>query len=651
VRLKTRTRTNKKIADSIAEAKAALKWPSNYVICQDVRDLGRVARDISKHRKFAFDTETSGLNPWGDKLSCLSLYVGGTAYLVNFRHPLLPQISYREFKDVLGPYFSDPNVERIGFNVAFDYHFLEEQAGVPCGEMSYDGSIAVWLLSPDEPEKGLKPLCEKYLGTTGSSYAEQFGKTDWTVIDPQVAAYYALHDSELHWKWYEYTERELKKAPELHKLMHELEMPVANVYYETEREGFLVDLNYLQNDLASKMKSDLGACAFDVLACAHKALGYSWSGDLDKPNDVADLLFNRLRLPRVKGDSTDKGVMVKLKDRHPIIPLLSDYRATYKLKTAFVDSLPELVVKHVQADGSVVYKVHPNFRVIGSETGRTSCSDPNILQMPARTGNTIRRAFMAGPGYYLVSKDFSGQELRIQAALSGDLLLKEIVNTGGDIYSETAAVFYGGVSADYTKTGPKKKERDKGKAAVLALSYGASEFKMAEIFECSVERAKAFITDFFKRFPGLKKLADQAKEFAKKHGYVQTVLGRRRPARYLPGMTPQAESALDRLCANTPIQGTAADQIKLAIVLCDRHLKAHGYKTRVLTGIHDEILFRAWADEWDYTDLPEELSYIMEHCLEFPGIPMKTSAEVYPERWGETEIPPPDPVDVALELV
>jgi DNA polymerase-1 len=219
--------------------------------------------------------------------------------------------------------------------------------------------------------------------------------------------------------------------------------------------------------------------------------------------------------------------------------------------------------------------------------------------------------------------------------LSGDILLKEIVVSGGDIYSETAAVFYGGTAADYTKSGPRKKERDKGKMAVLALSYGASEFKIAEIFECRVDRAKQFITDFFKRFSGLKKLIDQTILFAKKHGYVQTVLGRRRPAQYKPSLSPREIAALDRLCANSPIQGSAADQIKLAIVLCDRHLKAKGYKSRVITGIHDEILFRVWAEEWDTTSLPDELSYIMEHCLEFPGIPMKTSTEVFPERWGE----------------
>ena len=213
--MKMTTRASASRALAIKEVKDRIKangWPQNYHVVQNTQELGRIALSISRTKHFAFDTETRGLNPWSDKCYCVSIYVDGTAYLVNFEHALLPSVSVDEYRSILGSYFNDPRVKRVGFNIAFDEHVHEEQLGIPCGPSYFDASIGIWLLKPDAPSKKLKNLCESLLGIEGDTYESIFGKTAWVMIDPLVASYYACKDAELHWKLYEWEESHLKAS-------------------------------------------------------------------------------------------------------------------------------------------------------------------------------------------------------------------------------------------------------------------------------------------------------------------------------------------------------------------------------------------------------------------------------------------------------
>ncbi len=544
---------------------------------------------------------------------------------MNFRHPLLPEIDKQVFRDQLGEYFLDDTYKRRGFNIKFDSHFLENM-GVQVGYLHGDAGTAMWLLDEnimaDNKKARLKALCQRYLSLgNGASYDDAFGLQAWITIDPLVASYYALKDAEFHCKLNDYVEGKLDK--ELAKLYYDLEIPILNEYFMFERDGMDVDVEHLPR-VDAKMTAEIEQLRNEMDALAISAVGYApaWGSD----EEVATFLFDKLDLRRVKGNSVDKNVLASLRDKSPIIPLLSRYRVVMKLKNAFVDALPQFII-----DG----KIHPSSKTIGSTTGRAAMSDPNLLQAPSKgEGAIIRQTFISGPDYYLVSKDFSGQELGLQAFISGDRALKELIRQGLDFYSEVASIRYGGVNADYTKYGENKKKRDKSKGVVLAMSYGAQAGKVAEVFECSFREGQAFIDNFYRKFSGLKEMQVKLVDAAKKRGYVKTILGRRRHLNFNdPNLEKWQKLEMERQAINSPIQGSATDQIKLSHLLCARHFREKNYKSKVLFSIHDELIFRIHREEYFNTTILQEVDHIMQNAVPM-DIPITISTETY-EAWGK----------------
>lgn len=619
MKLTTRAATAN-VAQKILEAKSKIRatgFPENYRVVKESRELGAIARDISRHKYFAFDTETGGLNPYTDPCYCISINVGGISYLVNFEHSLLPQISRSDFVSVLGSYFRQGDVRRIGFNLAFDYHVVEQQLGIECGPMHFDSSIGIWLLKPELPSKKLKNICEAVLGIEGDTYESIFGRTAWVMIDPEVASYYAIKDADLHYRLYEWELQHLKKYESLHKLMFELEMPCANIFYESESLGIRCDEDYLVKELGPQLDVDIAAIELRLAS-----MGMPEWVDLNAPESVSKYLFEHLKLPNFKNGSTGREVLEELQSEHDAVEHILEHRELSKLKQGFVDALPHRI--HAG-------RIHPSVRVIGSETGRVSVANPNLLQMPAKVGPLIRRAFLSDPDYLLVSKDLSGQELRIQAAFSGDKRLNEIIQDGLDLYAESAHVFFNTPLDQLVKGNP---QRDLGKKCVLAQNYGAQAKKIAGIFKCEIDKAKAYLSAWDRRFIGYTRWRDKVIATARRKCYVETILGRRRWLDFKrPGITKFEEFKLERQAVNTPIQGSAADQIKLAFLLSQQYFVEKGLKSRPFITIHDEILFRIYKPEWT-PQLNADLDYIMTHAIEF-DVEMKTSTEVFPERWGE----------------
>ena len=407
------------------------------------------------------------------------------------------------------------------------------------------------------------------------------------------------------------------RISKLHKLMYELEMPVANIYYESEREGIAIDEEYLTKELGPQLDVDIMACQLRL-----ETMGMPDWVDLNSPQLVSKYLFEYLKLPNYKDGSTGHDVLVELQSEHDAVEHILEHRELTKLKSAFVDSLAQRI--HAG-------RIHFSIRTIGSETGRVSMANPNLLQMPAKAGPIVRRAFLTDPDYIMVSKDLSGQELRIQASFSGDRRLHEIIRDGLDLYAESAHVFFGTPLEQLKKGNP---ERDLGKKCVLAQNYGARARKIASIFKCPIEKAQKYLDDWDRRFAGYSRWRDRTVAAARTKGYVETILGRRRWLDFRrPGITKFEEFKLERQAVNTPIQGSAADQIKLAFLLCYRYFKEREMKSRPFITIHDEIIFKIHRDEWN-EQLNEDLDYIICNCIDF-GISMLTETEVYPHRWGE----------------
>lgn len=524
-------------------------------------------------------------------------------------------------------------------NCKFDNHFIEEQLKTPCGYAYFDSYAASWLLDENIPSahRRLKPLSEMWLHEeTLGTYTEAFGNLAWILIPPKLASYYAIKDAELHYKLAKHCEVELKKYPKIHKLFHNVEMPILNAFFEFERDGFDVATEFLDeldnrlqtqiNDLVKKMN--------DILTEQGVELPSNW---LSK-DDLAELFYNKLKLTKTKETaggkaSVDKWACEKIQHEHPIVPLYLEFANLEKQSGTFISSIKENMI-----DG----RLHTSFKVTGTDTGRCSSGDPfNLQNVPikASRGGEVRQAFKAADGYYLVSKDFSGQELRLQAALSGDTALRKSA-LSGTYYSEAAVLAYGGRVEDYPKHGPGSEKRDKGKATVLLVGYGGRGAKVASTLGVPKEFGDKFVQDYKRKYFIYTAWEDKLKELAKKQGYTEYFTGRRRRFDFSKCVDENGNPstvkiwALERNVVNSNIQGPASEQLKRAFLLCYRHFNKMNYKSKVLFPIHDELLFKIHKDEFWQTTILQEIDFIMKNCCPEIPIEFEVSTECYLSGWG-----------------
>jgi DNA polymerase-1 len=623
------TKVNKPTALKIAEARQSLVsaggMPQNYHVVQDVQGLGILAREISKARYFAFDTETSGLQPYRDECYCVSFWVEGHGYLVNFAHPLLPIIDKEQFRTVIGPYFKDDSIYKKGFNLLFDAGFLHSNNLADIGYLHSDASVAVWLHDERIKSKSLDNLAEIFLGEgKGGGYASHFGKLAWVVLDPLVASIYAIKDAELHNRLVDFFEEALKEHPKVYKQFHKMRMPALNIYFESIRDGFLMDEDFMPV-LSQELQGEIDTLVVEMNQLMEEE-GQAPPENWSSPEQVAEALYDRLKLPPIKGRSTDKEVLEKLDDRHPIPGKFLEYRKLNKLKSSFVDGINEFIIDKY---------LHPSIKPIGTVTTRPSSSDPNLLNIPSRgRGVVTRQLFLAPDDHYMVSIDLAGQELRWIAALSGDKEFIRLAQVEGAVYEEAAALFFGGRAADYDKHGIKSDKRNKGKQGVLAFMYGASAGKISQIFKCSFGRAQDWISAFLKRFPGFAAWIKRQKEKVHDIGYVEMEYGYRQHLEIKPYMSQGEIKALERNATNSPGQANAAEQICLAMVQCKEHFTNVGSKAKIKLNIYDELLFYIPKSEVWHTTIIQEISYIMRNT--HPNLPIEfaTTVEIY-ERWGK----------------
>ncbi len=577
------------------EEPAATIATDNFYLVQDLKSLKAVAKQLLTCTHFAVDTETDGLDTLTAHLVGISLAMdNGCAWYVPCGHrdnrgDLLPgQLALADIIKVLHPLLTHPAIIKIGHNLKFDLAIFAapQNGGVPLTGPLYDTMVGAWLIEPDRHTYKLDDLSQD-IGLRMTSFSEVTNKDPGPDAFCRVpladACAYSCEDVFGAIRLYQEQQPLLAQAG-LTRLMDEVEAPLIPVLAAMEEAGILVDVDLLEN-----LSKEFGERLEDIEASIYTSAGEPFN--INSPKQLGEVLFERLQLPKGRktktGWSTDVKVLESLSVVHELPALILQYRNLAKLKSTYVDKLASL-----RNPGTG--RIHTSFNQCGTATGRLSSSNPNLQNIPIRSeeGRRIRAAFIAAPGCSLVAADYSQIDLRVLAHYSEDPALLAAFAAGQDIHRRTAAeIFYVApelVTADMRRV---------AKTINFGIVYGMSSFGLSSQLHISRKEAQTFIDRYFAHFSGIKAFMHKIITDAQEHGYVTTLLGRRRP---LPDITSsnrvQREFA-ERTAINTPIQGTAADIIKLAMLRIHDKLTKSNLRSHMLLQIHDELVLEAPEEE------------------------------------------------------
>ncbi|MDR2613567.1 MAG: DNA polymerase I [Deltaproteobacteria bacterium] len=482
----------------------------------------------------------------------------------------------------LAPYLTDPAKSLYGQNAKFDWLVLA-RFGLRLPPPAGDPMLAAYLADPDG-RAGLDHLSLRYLNHAPRTYAETVGpgRKTFREVDPRAACEYSAEDADLTLRLAPLTLAALQGEPALTSLYREVELPLEDLLVSMEQAGIRVDPLAL-----AAISEKLG----ETLAALQERI---WEGagtefNVSSPKQVGEVLFGKLGLPAGKrtakktGWSTDSEVLSDLAAFHPVAGDILLHRETSKLKTTYADRLPLAV-------NPATGRIHTVFHQIFTATGRLSSSDPNLQNIPAKTeeGRRIRECFVADEGCLLISADYSQIELRVMAEFSGDGTLMEAFRQDADIHRETAAAVFGKSPAEVTP-----EERSRAKAINFGIIYGQGPFGLARALKIPQGAARDFIETYFRRFPGVKAFMERIQREAARSGEVRTLFGRRRILQGFSSGTRQARAEAERMAVNTPVQGTAADVIKIAMLRAGRRLAREAPEARLLLQVHDELIAEA----------------------------------------------------------
>ncbi len=576
---------------TVAVSSPPTAFPTRTICVQDEQALSDLVSKLKDAAMIAFDTETTSTDQMTAKLVGISLAVEpGEGYYIPVGHvgTDAPQLPLAVVINSLRPALTDPAIGKIGHNVKYDAVVLERH-GLAVQPLSFDTMIAQWLIRPDTSrgKLGLKAQAFLRLGIEMTEITDLIGAGRNQITMDRVpieqCAPYAAADADMTLRLYEPLQRELAEHG-LEKLFDEIEMPLVPVLCAMEQAGVLVDTTTL-----ARLSAELG----EVLATLEdeicQIIGYKFN--LNSPQQLSDALFGSLGLPtqgmrktRTGFYSTAADVLDSLRDQDTtgVISLLIQYRELEKLRSTYLDALPTLV-------NPVTGRIHSSFNQTGAVTGRLSSSDPNLQNIPIRTeqGRRVREAFIAAPGHRLVAADYSQVELRILAHVSGDERLQEAFREDQDIHASTAAAVYNLPLEQVTRD-----QRSFAKSVNFGLLYGMGAYRLARDSNLTLAEAEDFIKAYFERFPKVRRYLDQTRRMAIERGYVETLLGRRRyfPELQTASANRQEQARAEREAINMPIQGTAADIIKIAMVRLHHALREHGLQGQMILQVHDELV-------------------------------------------------------------
>jgi DNA polymerase-1 len=588
--------------------------------------LTALVNTLEKAAIISFDTETTSTDEMQANLVGISLATQeGEGYYLPLGHTVGQNLPLEQAINALRPALTSPTIGKIAHHAKYDYIVLARH-GLRVAPLVFDTMLAEFLVDPNSRNLGLKNLARARLGEEMTPIEELIGtgknQRSMAEIPIETVAAYAAADAETTLRLMPMLRAELERVNGL-KLLSEIEMPLVPVLAEMEMTGILLDLPFFQ-----QMSGELSRRMAEIETQVFALVGVPFN--INSTQQLSDILFKRLGLePPDRGRKTASGhfstsadVLEALRGQHPVVDLVLEHRELSKLKSTYVDALPAAVNPQTG-------RVHTSYSQTGAVTGRLSSSNPNLQNIPIRTeeGRRIRKGFIAGAGNVLLSVDYSQIELRIVAHMAQDEAMLAAFRAGQDIHATTAAAIYG-VSLEAVT----KEMRRHAKAINFGLIYGMSPFGLTRSTDLTLAEAEEFVAAYFRRFPGIKQYLDGIRQQAARVGYVETLLGRRR---YFPTLQNRSNSASknreEREAINAPIQGTAADIMKIAMLHIPPALQQAGLSGKMLLQVHDEIVLECPQEEMKATAQVVQETMAAAYPL---SIPLSTEAR-WGHNWGE----------------
>lgn len=574
----------------------------HYHLVASAEKLNALAAQLQQQTFFVFDTETTGLDAFSSEVIGISFaWKAGEAYYVPLNGGELKEA---EVIEILKPVLEDPRIKKGGQNIKFDALMLY-QHGIEIAGIDFDTLIAAYLISPGSRQHNLDALAREYLNYRMISIEALIGprgKNQKTMdeIDIEQVAVYASEDADITFRLKLALEKQLKKT-DMEKLFREVEMPLVEVLIQMEKHGVRLDVDFL-NEMSKEL--DNSSLALEQEICRMAGEDFN----VKSPKQLGDILFEKLaihiELGKRKPARTPTGQYKTAENdllkyqAHPLVDKILEYRKLTKLKSTYVDALPKLVS---QRSGHL----HTSYNQTVAATGRLSSSDPNLQNIPIRgeTGREIRKAFIpSAPGWVILSADYSQVELRVMAHISGDPGLREAFEQGEDIHRATAAAVFGVPPGEVTP-----EQRRKAKEVNFGIIYGISRFGLAGRLGISNNDAETIIQNYFAKYPNVNRYITETIAFAREHKYVTTLLNRRRYIPDIASANGNIRQNAERAAINSPIQGSAADLIKLAMIDIHRALEAEQLQARMILQVHDELVF-----ELPESELPAVTALVKE---------------------------------------
>ncbi len=588
----------------------------NYTLVDDDKKFASFLKKLKIQKNFALDTETSGLDTITAELLGISFsWHEGEAYFVRANKKRLEE---------LRPILINPKIKKYGHNLKFDWRVLKNQ-GVELQGLEFDTMIASYLLNPGNRQHNLDSLTFTELGfekiskiNLADTQPSQL-TMDFKSLDPEKLSLYSCEDADFTNRLVKILAKRLKTEG-LIDLFNKIEMPLIPVLGEMENNGIKIDtepLKILDHEVSAK----IAKLEKEIYKLAKTKF------NINSTKQLKEILFEKLAIPtdNIKktktGFSTAEDELEKLNELHPIIPLLRDYRELNKLQTTYLNALPNMI-------NPKTGRIHTSFNQTIAATGRLSSTDPNLQNIPTRTeeGRKIRDAFVAEHGFELIGFDYSQIELRLAAHMAGDKKMIAAFKNEEDIHTATAAEINGVKLKEVTKN-----MRREAKAINFGLLYGQGPHGLSQSAGIPYYQANEFIKKYFEAYPSIKKMVANSIKEAQKNGYALTLFGRKRPLPEINSSMPMVRKSAERMAINTPLQGTAADLIKMAMIKAGELIKGHEEEIRMLLQVHDELIFEVKKDKINY--YAPKIKYIMQEVLKL-RVPIIVDESVG-KNWGE----------------
>lgn len=592
------------------EEKATIEEVNHhYVLIESGSDLAELVRKIGELKEFCFDTETTSINALDAELVALAFsWEKGSGYLVHFPEDKEETISLLE---IIRPVFENKKIQKIGQNIKFDMHVLANY-GIRVEGPLFDTMIAHYLLEPDM-RHNMNLLSETYLSYSPvhiESLIGEKGKNQKNMrsVPADKLKEYAVEDADVTLQLKKIFEPRIN-AEGLEELARDIEMPLIRVLADIERNGVKLDKEDLSNTTVN-LREDIISLEKEIFSLAGTEFNIS------SPKQLGDILFIRLklddnaRLTKTKQFSTNEEILQRLSGKHPIVNKVLEFRGLKKLLSTYVEALPLLVDEKTG-------RIHTSFNQAVASTGRLSSNNPNLQNIPVKDarGREIRKAFVPEKNHIFLSADYSQIELRLMAHLSKDKSMIDDFLSGNDIHAATAAKIFGVAIQDVTR-----EMRSKAKTANFGIIYGISSFGLSERLTIGRKEAKELIDGYFDSYPGVKLYMDESINRARDLGYVTTMFGRKRYLRDIHSRNQVVRGNAERNAINAPIQGSAADIIKIAMVRIHERINKEGYLSKMILQVHDELIFEAETSELER--LKDMVLYEMSNAVKL-DVPLK----------------------------